>query len=375
MSGFGIRAFKKQTEEEHKNEKDHFIKYVVYGENTFGVLTFLRLNRKFPGEVKLICNNPFFKEEMLKEWNCSINSVRSEEVAQALMSLTSKFEIFPSNQNVVFYKDTKFHKFGGRAKPHELKPEEMFFTKPSYEINLPGIFETEDYENLDTLLKEHQLHKILSEIEVATPSDLVEKTNFILHTGDNEKIRCEQLYFCESPKSFLSLVSNKDMLNDSVQAYAAGIRGYQAIGIHVKAQGQISEQTGTFVLPQSMTHEWGSFILEIKEYDPELNLQEMSCLSFIAEDDLQEEDLAKKIKLLKRVVERVFPELAKTSYSQDIKFFENYLQTGTDDTQYEDLKDQAVRFLGQSAAINHPDAEKFSYLSRGIYAIMSEIQL
>lgn len=375
MSGFGIRAFKKQVKEEHKNEKDRFIKHVVYGENSFGVLTFLRLNKQYPGEVKLICSNPFYKKEMLKEWNCSLNSVRSETVAKALMSMTSRFEICSANNNVVFYKDSKFHRFGGRARPHKLKLGEEFFTSPAYEVNLAGLFSTEDYQQLDDVLNQHQLNKIIADIEVVTPDDLVEKTNFILHSGENEKIRCEKLYFCESPKTFYQLVRNQSQLSDVIQRFAAGIRSYQALGIHLSVEAQISEQSGTFILPQSMTHEWGSFILEVKAFDPESCSQQMTCLSFIAEDDLQEEDLAKKIKLLKRVIERVFPELSKSKYSQDIKFFEDYLQTGVEDERYSELKDQNVRFLGQSAPIDHIESEKFSYLSRGIYSIMNEEQL
>ena len=375
MSGFGIRALKKVVSDEHAGNKDQYIKHIVYGENTYAVLAFLRLSKKFPGEVKFISKNSFFKKDMLQEWACNINSVRSEEVAEALMSLTSRFEIIPKNENVLFYKDTKFHKFGGRAKSHLLREEENFFTNPSSQVNLSSMFTEEEFESMDEILEKEQLVKIISQIEVLTPDDLVEKSYFKLHTGENESIRCEKLYFCESPKKFLALVENKNQLDDSVYSFAAGISNEQAISLHLKYGQEVGKEAGTYILPQSMTHEWGSFIVDVSAYDPETQEQELTCLTFISENDVQEEDLARKIKLLKRVIERVFPELAKIdNYAQEIKFSDEYLQSGTNDTQYEELKEQHVRFLGQAAPIKHEAAAKFQYYSRGIYAIMSELQ-
>lgn len=375
MSGFGIRALKKVASEGHVKNQDKYIRYIVYGENTYAVLTFFRLYKKFPGEVKLISKNPFFKKDMLQEWDCNLNSVRSEDVAKALMNLNPKFEIFSANEKVLFYKDTKFHKFGGRAKPHKLRSEEKFFTKPSYQINLVSMFEDNDFDTLDDVLKKHELNKIIAEIELLTPSDLVEKSHFRIHTGENESFRCEKLYFCESPKKFLSLVQNKNELDDDIYSFAAGITNEQAISLHLKYQQEVIDKAGTAIIPQSMTHEWGSFIIDIKKYDPEQKEQEITCLAFLSEDDLQEEDLAKKIKLLKRVLERVYPDIAKCDeYTQEIKFSDEYLQIGTNDSQYDVLKEKPVKFLGQASAIAHPQASKFKYYSRGIYAIINELQ-
>ncbi len=371
MTGFGIRALKKVTEDESAQESNKFIKYIVYGGNTYGVLTFMKLYKKYPGEVKLITKDPFLKEDLLKEWNCTLNSIRSDEVAQAIMSLNPRFEVFGKQKNVLFYKDTKLHKFGGRAKPHELKPEEDFFTESPYQFKVEAMFDEEDFANLDEILAANQLNKIIAEIEVCTPSDLVEKVNYKLHTGEHESISCEKLYFCESPKKFLNLVTNKKDLNDDVYSFAAGISSEQAISIYFECDRKITDEVGTVILPQSMTHEWGSFILDFEAYDPASNTQNFKALTFIAEDDIQEEDLAKKIKLMKRVIERVFPELAKAQTNQTIRFNDEYRISGTNDGQYDVLQNQSVRFLGQAAAIKHENHEKFHYMSRGIYAIMA----
>ena len=373
MSGFGIRALKKVDDNDKKENLSQFYRYIVLGENTYGVLTFLKLHKKYPGEVKFITKNPFLKEDILHEWKCYLNSFRSTEVAEAFMSLNPRFEIFPKQTSVKFYKDTKFHNFGGRAKPHEIRAEELFFTQPAYYRHLEVAFNEFDFEHIDELLKEHQLHKIISSIEVTEPTDLVEKSHFMLETGEQEYFSCEKLFFCESPKKFYQLVSNKEKLSDTVQAFCAGLKQEQAISVHFLANKEIApeECVGTVFLPQSMTHDWGSFILDIHDYNPENQKQEFQALAFISEDDLQEEDLAKKIKLMKRVIERVFPQLSKADLDQSITFSDEYRISGINDTHSKALECEAVKFYGHGAALSHPNADKFHYMARGLYAILS----
>ena len=46
MSGFGIRALKKVDDNDKKENLSQFYRYIVLGENTYGVLTFLKLHKK-----------------------------------------------------------------------------------------------------------------------------------------------------------------------------------------------------------------------------------------------------------------------------------------------------------------------------------------
>jgi hypothetical protein len=370
MSGFGIRAFKKIQIEKH-NEKKSYVKHIVFGENSFAVLTFLKLNKKYPGEVKLITKNPFYKEELLKEWSCSLSSVRSESVAQGLLALNPRLEIFQNHTEVIFYKDAKFHKFGGRAKPHELKDGEAFFTKAPYQINLAGLFEESDLENLEEILKENQLNRILKEIKICTPEDLVEVANFKLYTGESESIHCEKLYFCESPKTFYSLINDKNTIPDSLQAFIAPITNQQGICVNYICDKKVYEKEGTVILPQSVTHEWGSFMLDFTKFDPEKNIQEFRALTFIGDDELQEDDLAKKIKLMNRVIERVLPEFGNAKVEQSIKYSSEYRISGINDDAFDSIRNENVKFLGQASPLNIKDSNEYQYSSRAITAIIS----
>lgn len=369
MSGFGIRALKKQADHAERNNKRSFFKHVVYGENFEGVLTFLKLNKQYPGEVKYITRNPYFYTEVIQQIRCTMNPIRSEEAANKLMGTHPELEIFKANKNVYFYKDTKFHKFGGRAKSHDLKPTEHFFIKPYYNFKPEALIPSE--EQLDAILKEHQLHKILSEIQVCTPSDLVEKVNFRLSTGEYEYIECEFLYFCESPKKFFSLVKDKSTLNEELCEYIAPIHANSGITVYFECDREVFDKATSMVIPQSMTHDWGSFMLDFEAYDPAAQAQKFKALSFLSEDDVQEEDLAKKIRLMVRVIERVLPEFAKANVKQTIKFNDEYLLEGVNDEYAQKIANLPVKFISAAAPIANENASEYQYLTRSLVALDS----
>lgn len=369
MSGFGIRALKKKSADAEDATKRVFVKHLVYGENYEAVLTFVKLNEAHPGEVKLLTKNPFYSEEIWQQLNCTLNAIRSETVAQELLGLNPRLEVFKSEDEVRFYKDTKFQKFGGRAKPHEITQAEKFFTKPYYQFQMKALFEGIDLDNLDTILKEHELNKIIEKIEVREPSDLVEKVNFSLHSGENEIFDCENLYYCESPKNFFKSISNKNELDDVIGEYTASLSNHGAITVHFNCNKLIYDFKGTMLVPQSMTHEWGSFVIDFGAFDPVKSQQEIKVLSFLGEDDLQEEDLVKKIKLLKRVIERVFPEFSSAEYVQSIRYSSEYSIEGVRDEYFEKLAGLPVKFIGPGAPIHSEAGEEFKYLPRTLKSI------
>ena len=71
----------------------------------------MNLYRKYPGEVKFITKNPYFKDEVLKEYQTTLPSIRSQKAADALVALNPRLEVFKNKSESVFYKDTKFQSF------------------------------------------------------------------------------------------------------------------------------------------------------------------------------------------------------------------------------------------------------------------------
>lgn len=367
MAGFGIRALKKVQDDESQENKREYIPHIVYGATFYSVLTYLKLKNLYgEDKVKMILNGTIDKDSIIGEWRCSVNTLRSEIVAQKLMHKKPQLEVLPSVGKNAFYKDGKFHKFGGRAKPYELKEDEELFVEKFYNFKLEGLFEDSDWENLDELLSKAQLSKYIDKIETTKPTDLVEKTNFKLYTGELETYECENLYWCESPKLFYKKVENTSDLDDAMAAYCSALDHRTGLVVHFDVAGQIYEGAGTVFLPQSATHEWGHFIADIKPYDVVSERQEFSCLMFVDEDEVNEEELAKKIKLMKRVIERVLPDFNKFTYNERIQYYQDLIIKNTLDDLFPNYKDFPVRFIGQGGPLNLEDSKEIQFRPRGI---------
>ena len=283
MAGFGLRSLKKQQADDAVNSKRIYTKNIVVGESPFGFMTFKKVFADSDGKTLFMTQNPYMSEDIHRDLSCSMNSVRSSEVADEL-SFT-KLEISHMTETPLFYKDTKFHKFGSRAKPHELTEGEEFFTQAFHgmEINL---------EINDEILTSHQENKIIQKIIVKEPTDLVEPVRFELYTGECEVFTCEHLYFCDNPRHFYQLVENKEALTSTLQKYLVGIESFPGITVHFECPRVVTQFHGTMVIPQSLTHDWGSFVLDIEP--AENGCQSLRALTFLDIDDMQEEDLAKK---------------------------------------------------------------------------------
>lgn len=354
MAGFGLRSLKKQTDQSDLQGQRSYHKNIVMGETLFGYLTFNKVFERSEGKAIFLTRNTYLSEQIKNDLACTMNSVRDAEVADELGF--EKLKVKEATGTPVFYKDTKFHKFGSRAKPHPLLEGEDFFTKPFFEIDL-------DLDVNDEVLMANQVRKIIKKIRVCEPSDLVEPVRFELYTGEGEILACEKLFFCENPREFYRLVENKEALSEDVQKYLVGVESHPGITVHFECKGKFSDHVGSMIIPQSMTHEWGNFIIDIEAFNE--GYQNFKAMTFIDADDLQEEDLAKKIRLMRKVLERVMPELENCECTPTIKFESDFRYLGMNDELAAKLRSEDVRFVGPGAPLSHPKSELFQYFARG----------
>lgn len=369
MSGFGLRAFKKLKEDSRKEDKRQYIQNIICGDSEYAVLAYLKL-RSIHGEdnVKIVCQNPMDKQDLINQWKCSLHTVRNEEVASALRDASARLEVIPGPSNVVFYKDGKFHEIDGRAKPHEFMEDEEFFKDSYFEMKKENLFSTEEWNELDEVLQKAQINKFISSIKKSEPKDLVEKTNFVLSTGEYENLECENLYWCESPKSFYKLLSNKEDVSDAVTSYCASVEERVGLTVNFEAQGKIYDEAGTVLLPQSATHEWGYFILDFEPHDPAQNKQVFKSMMFINLDEVNEEELAKKIRLMKRVIGRVFPDFDKVKFTEHYHYNEQSLIKNFQDEEFykENNELGCLKFVGIGAPLKTSLTSECLYDARGL---------
>lgn len=373
MSGFGLRAFKKLKEDSRKEEKRQYIQHIVSGESEYAVLTYLKLRAQHgEDKVKLVCQNPIDKQDIINQWKCSLHTVRSEATANALRDANIRLEIMPGPAKVVFYKDAKFHEIDGRAKPHEFMEDEEYFKDAYFLMKKENLFSTDEWNELDEILRAGQVNKFISSIEKTEPKDLVEKTNFILSTGEYENLECEFLYWCESPKKFYKLLQNKAAVSDAVTDYCAAVEERVGLTVHFEVEAQLYEEAGTVLLPQSVTHEWGYFILDFDAFDPERKKQTFKSMMFINLDEVNEEELAKKIRLMKRVIGRVFPDFEKVKYTEHYHYNEQMLiKNFLDEGFFKDNKElENLKFVGIGAPLKSEIASQCFYEARGILSFL-----
>ena len=316
MSGFGLRALKAQKQDQTIATKKIYIKNLVVGNDFLAVKKFLKLQ-----DALFLSERLMTKDILLDQWKCLPPSMRNEAVTNTIIGKFPRLEIIPSKEPCAFYKDGKIHEFGGRAKSYELKPGEEYFSSPSANYRLDLFFSDEEWTMLDDQMREGSLVKIIEKIEVTKPSDLVEVTNFIVYTGEGDIISCENLYYFDSPRKFLKQLENKNEMPEEILSFATSVQEKSGLVIHFSFPKELHPKKETVFLPQSVTHEWGHFICDFEAFDSFSQTQSATCLMIIQEDDAgTEEELAKKVRLMKRVMERVYPEMAKMDYKEHILY-------------------------------------------------------
>ncbi len=371
MSGFGLRALKKESKEQLRKDSRFFFDHIVIGDDHVAAATFLNLLREYPDKkVKIISSSVLNKQSVVNELKCKVSTIRDEESASQLISKSASLEVLATNQEPLFYKDTKLHKFTGRAKPHELMEDEDVFKQSYYNFKWESLFNSDDFEKFDDIILAHQFNKFIERIDLITPEDLVEVTNFQIFTSENEVFECEQLHWCQNPKTFYKLVKDKDSLDLSLHEYCNKLEARTSLTVNYESNQNFYETSGTVYLPQSVTHDWGHFICDIKPFDPASNTQEITALMFVTEEISTEEELAKKIRLMKRVMDRVFPIFAKSEVKEFINYRVDSFIKNNDDSLSASIKQSHpdLKLYGEGAYLDE-DKANAKYMVRSILSL------
>lgn len=337
--------------------------HVIVGHDLGAILKLVELRKTFPEEsVKLITDRTVSRQGLIENHQFGVSSLRSEQAVEAIYRKHFNARLTPDGRDPVFYKDGKFHEFGSRAKPMELQPGEEFFTNRGYRLDLQGFFDEESWNNLDAMINEAIDIRIFESIEKTEPQDLVDKAEWTLTFKDFTKVTCEHLHVSLSPKKFLNLLSNKEGMSSELIDFSSAVTTRGAISVTWILNRDFGQAGQTLFIPQSMTHEWGHFVTEFEAFDHKADTGLCHVLFLVHEEEPQSEDLAAKIKLMKRVLERVFPDLEKHITKEYIRFDEEMFVTDVKDAAAEQLAFDypTLSFLGQASPMEaERSQEKF----------------
>lgn len=349
----------------HSTSSKHY-RHVIIGQDLGAVLKLVETRRNAPEEsVRLITSRPLNRQALIENYELGVSQLRSAPAIETIYRKFHNAKIHPHSKEATFYKDGKFHDFGGRAKSMDLRHGEDFFTTKGYKVALASLFTPEEWDSLDTILRDHSEIRIFESIEKTSPDDLVEKKEWTMTFKDFASATCEFLYVSMSPKRFLSFIHDKDKLTPELIDLCTAVHVQAGISVSWKLDKEIYPEERTLFIPQSMTHEWGHFIVEFESFNYQNKEQVCHVLFLIHEEEPQSEDLAQKIKLMKRVLDRVFPDIEKHIKKEYIRFDEEMFISEVKDSAAEQLSFDypTLKFLGQIAPMTGQMTQE-KFLSR-----------
>ena len=312
-----LKLKKEQTED----NKTLYKKHIVVGDDFFTLALYKTLVDKHGKDnVSLLIEHEFSERDLLP---MGPSMIRGQKNIDAFKAAFPEIQLKETQLTSTFFKEQKFREFGGRAKPEKLLWSEEFFVEPRVELNLreafPALFEGEFL----TQVNECRLDMVLTGVTTQEATDLVEPAYFSLHCANGMNLECEHLYWGRGPRKFLDLYSDKNSLSDDFIQFCEETHTPAALYVDLEFQKPLTERLETIFIPHSYTHEWGHFVGEFSEIEKGAGSQNASFVTYIDKDHTSEEDLSKKIRLLKRHLEKIFPEFSKISYSEYIKLSES----------------------------------------------------
>jgi hypothetical protein len=316
----------------------HF-KHVILGSDLGAILKLLELKKNYPEEsIRLVSSRVLTRQMLIENYEFGVSQLRSEVAVQEIYKKHFNAKISPQNKEALFYKDGKFHEFGSRAKPMELLAGESFFTKKGYRISLESLFSADDWANLDQIISDSLEIRILDSIEKSSPTDLVEKTEWKIDFKDFSTINCEYLYLSHSPQKFLQHLANRDNMSPELIDACTSANIQSGLSVTWILNREVYADEQTLFIPQSMTHEWGHFIVEFEPFDHAQRQQVCHVLFLIHDEEPQTEDLGAKLRLMKRVLDRVFTDFDKSISKEYIRLDEEMFVS--------DLKESCLEQVG-----------------------------
>jgi len=369
MAFADIRKMKKVDEKETKTS---FCRYVVVGNDLFSLAAYKELCEKFgKDEIALLSTSEIsasassFKGPNLLRGEGNI-AVVTEDRPDVLIKKT---ETIPS-----FYKDMKFRHFGGRSKSERLLWGEEFFTAPHAEYSLESIF---SFLNNEDFFKEASDSAITS-IPLFV-SRLTETNQWQIECTNGSLIQCEELFWGESPAHFLELYKNKNELSSNFIQFCEGTQTPCALHLKMIFEKRVTDMSQTLFIPLSYTHEWGHFVGEFEVVEDENAKQSIEFVSYVDKNETSEEEISKKIRILKRNLEKIFPNIKNNSAEEFLALLPQSESLKVDDQIFNDDENKLenISFISLNAPIALSENEKslfgdsllgVSHLARGVRA-------
>ncbi len=366
---------KKLKKEEVKDITKVEVDNLILGGDLFALATYDFFKKKFSSE-----NTKILTKEILNSENSTFlgpNILRGKENIEYIKNAFEYAEIEETTEASKFYKDMKFKPFGGRGKSETLLWGEEFYTTPAASYSLNKIFPFITEESFYTDARENQIELLYS--KVFKEGDL-----WVVECSNGTQIYTKRLVWAESPWKFYEEAVNKEKISNEFIEFVESSKTPCALHIKLEFDKELTEQRETLLIPLSYTHEWGHFICEFSDASLENGRQTGEFLTFIDANDTNEEDISKKIRLLKRNLEKIYPSFKEINAREFIVLTENTHSLNFDDSFFLEAQEflKNAFFVSSSAPFYYEDQNEISdadsscgltHLARGL-KVLSQIK-
>lgn len=332
---FNLRSLKKV---EDNTVETTYCRHAVVGDDLFSVALLRELQKKYGKDnVAWVCPRPLTEKDLVP---MGPNTLRGEANIEKFKRFFPDVETSEVEKPSVFFKELKWRPFGGRAKSEPLLWNEEFFINKRADFDILAVFPFLKEENLYEELERARMDFGVKNVLKVIPGDLAEPANFEVELSNNDILKCEHLYWGGGPRSFLDCYGNKNELSNEFITFCEEAMAPAALYVQLEFSKAVTDKTETLFIPLSYTHEWGHFVGEFKELENSENgaKQRAEFVTFMDIDHTNEQEISKKIRLLKKNLEKIFGENAASFDSEFIKLSESSPCLKVDDNLFKDLK-------------------------------------
>ncbi|MGB0453690.1 MAG: hypothetical protein ACPGJV_08235 [Bacteriovoracaceae bacterium] len=359
-----LKLKKKAKTEEHKS---FYVPFLIVGKDLHALSLYQQVTKdkdKDKPELKKTLLFPSTVKNLKDLSWYGPSTIRNENI-EIFKKLNELNDDQCRTTSAVFFKEGKFHEFGGRSKPGELIYSESYYVNEGLIYDENQLLSMTEEEFQTVLSDTHQSG--IKSITIEEPTDLVEPVNYTVELFDGLEIKTKTLVWGLMPHELLELVKDKSKIDRGLIEYFQSLKTPAQVCVEYDLSGVKDSEVikdlpmdKTWFLPLSQTHEWGHFIGDIFEVDNKTTLR---LVHFFDEKENNEEDVAKKIRLLRRLLEKIF-NVNKNFFEENfVRVSETSCCQKIDDKEYKSLEKplENVQFISHSSPFDENSERKESF--------------
>ncbi|MBL6991210.1 MAG: hypothetical protein ISR65_15610 [Bacteriovoracaceae bacterium] len=340
----------------------HTPRYLVVGNDLFSIAMYYYISQSVEeSEVILLSPSEITVDDLTIR---GPSTVRGDRNIGEFILQNPGVSLKKCEEKSSFYKDQKFHFFGGRSKPGKTTPEEEFFIESRVDFSLEDVFLFLKDEKFLDQLRDNCLVLNYTSVDSFVKND---EDLWRVQCSTGDLIESPYLIWGEDPSKFIDSLKSVKLFDDNFYQMCAKATSKDVLFVKYIFNEPISDNQSTMFIPLSVTHQWGHFIGELMPYEAG---QQIEFLHFIDSDQTTEDEISKKIKTLRRNMEKIFPNFSKSLKDEFICLSELYSNGKPSNDEFDKTLCSAKtpHFIGVNAPLG-PHQNGLSHFVRAVVSI------